>query len=98
MMRAADKAWLALAAGIIAYEASAPEGELLSHGVDRYLQQRPWLTRAVVCVTAAHLINVLPQWCDPYSHCDISARSMDRKMRWQSPFGRSLFRASSACP
>jgi len=66
-MKSKARGWLVMVAGIVAYEVSAPEGELLSHGADRYLEAHPWLTRAVVCVTAAHLINVLPRWCDPYS-------------------------------
>ncbi|MGH3956493.1 MAG: DUF7427 family protein [Mycobacterium sp.] len=64
-MRTADRAWLALGAGIVAYELAAPRGELLSEGVDRYLARRPWLTRAVVVVLAAHLLNVLPEPVDP---------------------------------
>jgi hypothetical protein len=67
MMRAADRAWAALAVAILGYEVSAPRGELMSEGCDRYLQARPWLTRAVVCVTAAHLLNVLPPRADPWS-------------------------------
>lgn len=63
---AADTAWVALAAGVVAYELSAPRGELLSEGVDRYLESRPLLTRAVVAVTAAHLLNLLPQRVDPF--------------------------------
>ena len=44
----ADWGWLAMVAGILAYEVSAPEGQLLSHGMDRYLERHPWATRAVV--------------------------------------------------
>ncbi|WP_264923101.1 DUF7427 family protein [Mycobacteroides chelonae] len=64
-MRAADRAWLRLGAEIAAYELTAPPGELLSEGVDRYLMRRPWLTRAVVLVVAAHLLNLLPESIDP---------------------------------
>ena len=64
-MRAADKAWLALAGGILAYEIRAPRGELMSEGVDRYLEAHPWLTRAVVAAVVGHLLNVLPGPLDP---------------------------------
>lgn len=65
-MRAADKAWLAMAAGVLAYELAAPDGELLSDGVDRYLDRHPWLTRAVIAATALHLINATPARIDPF--------------------------------
>ena len=64
-MRPADKAWLTLAAGILAYEIAAPRGELMSEGVDRYLEGRPWLTRAVVAAVAGHLLNLTPHRIDP---------------------------------
>uniref|UniRef100_A0AAU8GNV2 Uncharacterized protein n=1 Tax=Mycobacterium phage Pharb TaxID=3136626 RepID=A0AAU8GNV2_9VIRU len=64
-MRAADTAWLALGAGVIAYEVKAPRGELLSEGVDRYLSRRPWTTRVVVAGLALHLLNLLPEGLDP---------------------------------
>lgn len=64
-MAAADRAWVALAAGVIAYEVAAPRGELLSEGVDRYLLRRPWLTRLVIAGLAAHLLNFIPVQLDP---------------------------------
>ncbi|QFG11457.1 hypothetical protein I5G87_gp33 [Mycobacterium phage Ekdilam] len=65
MMRCADRAWLALGAGVVAYEVAAPRGELLSEGVDRYLTRRKWTTRVVVVGLAAHLLNLIPQRFDP---------------------------------
>lgn len=62
-----DVAWLALAAGIIAYEVTARDGELMSEAVDRYLRAHPWLTRAVIAATACHLANAYPAWADPYA-------------------------------
>ncbi|MGH3953256.1 MAG: DUF7427 family protein [Mycobacterium sp.] len=64
-MAAADRAWLALAAGVVAYEVAAPRGELLSEGVDRYLACKPWLTRLVVVGLGAHLLNLIPAQVDP---------------------------------
>ncbi|MFA4083697.1 hypothetical protein ONA92_18535 [Mycobacteroides salmoniphilum] len=64
-MPAADRAWLALAAGVVAYEVAAPRGELLSEGVDRYLARKPWLTRLVVVGIGAHLLNLIPAQVDP---------------------------------
>jgi len=65
MLRPADKAWLTLAVGVVGYEIWAPRGELLSEGVDRYLEARPWLARVVVWTVAAHLLNMLPGPLDP---------------------------------
>lgn len=66
-MRTADRAWLVLGAGVVGYDLSARDGELMSEAVDRYLLRRPWLTRAVIAVTAAHLANVIPARCDPFT-------------------------------
>lgn len=74
-MRSADRAWLTLAAGVLAYEVFAPRSELLSDGCDRYLEGHPWLTRAVVAMTALHLVNVLPVWCDAYGVIGMLRRS-----------------------
>lgn len=65
-LRPSDTAWIALGAGVIAYDAACPKGELLSEGVDRYLLRRPWVTRLVIAVTAAHLLNLLPATVDPF--------------------------------
>ena len=37
----------------------------MSEAVDRYLEARPCVTRAVVVTVAAHLLNLLPQKLDP---------------------------------
>lgn len=64
-MKPSDRAWLVLAGSVIAYEALAADGELMSEGVDRYLEARPWLTRAVIAAVGLHLCNVLPGVVDP---------------------------------
>lgn len=61
----ARRGWIALGAGIVAYEVGCPKGELLSEGVDRALECRPWLVRAAVGAVALHLLNVLPDQIDP---------------------------------
>lgn len=48
------RAWLVLAAGVIAYDLAAPKGHTLSEQVDRWLVSRPVLTRLVGAVV--HLI------------------------------------------
>ena len=64
-MRHADYAWAALAAAVVAYEAAAPDGQLLSEAVDRYREKHPLLTLGVICLIAAHLTRVIPRSLDP---------------------------------
>jgi hypothetical protein len=65
-IRPADRAWLALAIGVGAYELMAREGELMSHSYDRWLLNHPVMTWGATLITAAHLLNMLPERCDPY--------------------------------
>ena len=64
-MKTADGAWLALGASVLTYELFADD--LLSYGCDRYVEARPWLTRSIILITAAHLCNWLPPQLDPFS-------------------------------
>lgn len=61
-------AWGVLAAGVAAYEIRCPEGETLSEGVDRALENKKFKSIVVggIAVTALHLCNVLPERLDPY--------------------------------
>jgi hypothetical protein len=63
----AKQAWAMLAAGVLAYEISCNEGELLSEGVDDWLAAKPLLTRAVIAALALHLGNAVPPQLDPIS-------------------------------
>lgn len=63
-MRTSSKAWLAMGAGIVAYEVACPAGETLSEGVDRYIERHPVITFATIGMTALHLANVLPPQID----------------------------------
>lgn len=71
-MRTADRAWLGLAAAILAYEAAAPRGELLSEGVDRYKSRRPVTTTAAVRYLACHLLNLIPPRFDPLTRIAVA--------------------------
>lgn len=64
-MRPADRAWIILAGGILAYDLACPPGETLSEGMGRYHQARPWLTRTVVVYLAVHLLGWWPSRGDP---------------------------------
>lgn len=64
-MRHGDYAWAAIAAGVLAYEAAAPKGELLSEACHRYRERHPILTNTVVCYLALHLLRAFPPKVDP---------------------------------
>ena len=67
-MQSADRAWLALAAGVVAYDLAAEPGQTLSEGADRYLLSHRWLTRAVAFAVTLHLCNLGPIALDPLHH------------------------------
>ena len=64
-MKPADRAWLALAFGVLAYDLLAPPGETLSEGADRYMDSHPWVTRAVAAALVCHVCNVVSPRYDP---------------------------------
>lgn len=78
-MRLADRAWLVLGFGVGVYEAYAAAhapGELLSEGVDRYLQSHPRLTRIVIAALALHLANGVPDELDPVHWAFVGMRKL----------------------
>lgn len=58
-MRYSTKGWLIVGAVVIAIEAVAPEGELLSERVDDWLISHPRATKFAICTVAIHLLNIL---------------------------------------
>lgn len=77
-MKPCDRAWCALAAGVVIYDLCA--SETLSEGVDRYLQARPRGTRLAIAVLAIHLANLIPSRYDPLHWLFVSA-SLKHKAR-----------------
>lgn len=73
-MRPSEKAWLGLAAGVLAYEVACPSGETLSEGVDGWLEHENravrYGTHLVIGATALHLANIFTRLnldaVDPY--------------------------------
>jgi hypothetical protein len=68
-VKPADRAWLAIGAGVLAYELTAGrrrgDWELLSEAADRYRRRRPILTHATVLYLAGHLLRRWPSRADP---------------------------------
>jgi hypothetical protein len=80
-----EKAWACLGLVIVVYEIVAPDNELLSEVVDRFLVSHPIVTRTIVIGLALHLINLLPEQIDPLHHTAIAVR----KYRSRSSYGPS---------
>jgi hypothetical protein len=64
-MRNSDRAWVALAGGVAAYELIATDDEQLTSAARRYLQSQPIATVSMILVTGLHLLGGMPPWCDP---------------------------------
>jgi len=76
-MKPSDRAWMFLAGGVVAYEILALDGELMSEAVDRYLEARPIVTRAIVITVAAHLLNLIPRRLDPLAQLALLWKALD---------------------
>jgi hypothetical protein len=66
-MHDSDRAWLALAAGVAAYDLIATDNERLSDAARRYFTSQPVATASIILMTGLHLIGGLPHWCDPFA-------------------------------
>jgi hypothetical protein len=66
-MRNSDRAWLALAGGVAAYDLIATDDELLTDAARRYFKSAPIATGSMILVTGLHLVGGLPRWCDPFT-------------------------------
>lgn len=73
-MTPADRAWLTLGTGILAYDLLAPPGETLSEGADRYMLRHRWLVRGVAFALTAHVCNLIPNRFDPIHRLFLTAR------------------------
>jgi hypothetical protein len=64
-MRNSDRAWMALAGGVAAYDLIATDDEQLTNAARRYFKSQPIATVSMIVVTGLHLIGGIPPWCDP---------------------------------
>ena len=64
-MRNSDRAWLALAGGVAAYDLIAADDEQLTNAARRYFKSQPIATASMILATALHLVGGIPPWCDP---------------------------------
>jgi hypothetical protein len=64
-MRNSDRAWVALAGGVAAYDLIAADDELLTNAARRYFKSEPIATVSMILVTGLNLVGGIPPWCDP---------------------------------
>jgi hypothetical protein len=64
-MRNSDRAWVALAGGVAAYDLIATDDEQLTNAARRYFKSQPIATVSMILVTGLHLVGGIPHWCDP---------------------------------
>lgn len=65
-MQPADRAWLVLGGGVLAWDLLGDE--TLSAAVARYHHRWRWLAPAVILYVAAHLLGVVPARGDPLNY------------------------------
>jgi hypothetical protein len=70
------RAWAAIAAFVLYHDLACSEGEMLSESVDRGLERHPSLVYGFIGVTAAHLLNLLPDRVDPYQLVGLNLRKI----------------------
>lgn len=67
LARPSTYAWTGILASVTAYELTCPQGETLSERLDPLLESRSrYLVIGGIAVTAAHLMNLIPERIDPF--------------------------------
>ena len=95
-MRNADRAWLALAAGVAAYDLMATDEERLSDAARRYFKSQPVATASMILMTALHLIGGIPQWCDPFALLFAAYRGLRLLRLWPQEAERGAISGTDA--
>lgn len=83
-MRNSDRAWMALAGGVAAYDLIATDDEQLTNAARRYFKSQPFATVSMILVTGLHLIGGIPPWCDPITLTFAAYRRLLRQF-WLRP-------------
>jgi len=77
-MRDSDRAWVALAGGVAAYDLIATDDEQLTNAARRYFKSQPIATVSMILVTSLHLLGGIPPWCDPVTLTFAAYRRLPR--------------------
>jgi hypothetical protein len=83
-MRNSDRAWVALAGGVAAYDLIATDDEQLTNAARRYFKSQPFATVSMILVTGLHLVGGIPAWCDPITLTFAGYRRLLRQF-WLRP-------------
>lgn len=77
-MRQSEKAWIALAAGVTAYEVLCDDGETLSECLDPLYEHpiKKALIIGVIGTTALHLTNMIPEKQDPFHYATLLKKKL----------------------
>jgi len=95
-MRNSDRAWVALAGGVAAYDLIATDDEQLTNAARRYFESRPIVTTSTILVTGLHLVGGIPSWCDPITLTFAGYRLLLRRFRLRHKAERSDRRVAAA--
>lgn len=81
-----------MATGILAYEMTSEEDQLLSEVVDGWLERHPILTRLIIAQVSLHLLNLLPPYLDILARTPslkrlVSIRGSNPHVRHRNPKG-----------
>jgi hypothetical protein len=79
-MRNSDRAWLALAGSVAAYDLIATDDEQLTNAARRYFKSQPIATASMILATALHLVGGIPPWCDPITLTFAAYRRLLRQL------------------
>ena len=79
-MRNSDRAWMALAGGVAAYDLIAADDEQLTNAARRYFKSQPIATASMILVTGLHLVGGIPSWCDPITLTFAAYRRLLREL------------------
>jgi hypothetical protein len=78
VLRPADRAWITLAVGVVAWDVLCEPGEMLSEASARYAKKHPVVAYAVIGSVAAHLTARIPPWVDPIHGLGVGLRRLKR--------------------
>jgi hypothetical protein len=88
-MRNSDRAWVALAGGVAAYDLIAADDEQLTNAARRYFKSQPIATGSMILATALHLVGGIPPWCDPITLTFAAYRRLLRQLWLRSKAERA---------
>jgi hypothetical protein len=77
-MRPSDRAWIALAVSVVAWDMACEPGEMLSEASARYAKSHPIVAYAVIGSVAAHLTARIPKWVDPIHGIGVGLRRVKK--------------------